>query len=35
MRYQFGHDKDVSQPTFICLKSTKKKLEKGMKFVQS
>ena len=26
MCYQFGHDKDVSQPTFTCLKSTIKKL---------
>ena len=32
---EFGHDKDVSQPTFTCLKSTKETLEKGAKFVQS
>ena len=35
MCYQFGHDKDVSQPTFTCLKSTKETLEKDVEFVQS
>ena len=35
MCYQFGHDKDVSQPTSTCLKWTKETLEKGAKFVQS
>ena len=32
---EFGHDKDVSQSTFTCLKSTNETLEKGVKFVQS